>query len=223
MSIQLEAATRTACLVEPSSASDNPRPRSAARAMDSQSVTRLLYRMQDGEPAAADELYALLYDELRRRAGGFLGLRAGHTLQPTAVVHEAWLKIAGSAGPGFTSRAHFLGVAAKAMRSVLVDHARAGRTQKRGAPGERVPLDDAIELFEERVPDLVELDDLLQRLAAIDAKLARIVELRFFAGLSVEDVAQAMATSTASVERGWRTARAWLRVAIGSEEQTGAS
>lgn len=190
--------------------------------MDSTSVTALLRRVQDGDQAAADELYAALYDELRRRAGGLMGGGMARTLQPTAVVHEAWMRLAGAADRQFASRAHFLGVAAKAMRSVLVDHVRASRTIKRGSDAQRVPLDDAIALFETRVPDLVELDDLLARLAGIDATLARIVELRFFAGLSIEDTAQVLATSTASVERGWRSARAWLRVAItGSEPAHG--
>ncbi|MEZ5966387.1 MAG: ECF-type sigma factor [Planctomycetota bacterium] len=182
--------------------------------MDALPVTTLLQRMANGEHTAADELYALLYDELRMRAGGLMRGRAGKTLQPTAVVHEAWLKIAPRVGQEFESRAHFLGVAAKAMRSVLVDHARSARAGKRTAGGERVPLDDALALFETRVPDLVELDDLLVQLAAIDAALARVVELRFFAGLSIAEVAQATARSTASIERDWRTARAWLRVQI---------
>ncbi|HLU39889.1 MAG TPA: ECF-type sigma factor [Planctomycetota bacterium] len=176
-------------------------------------MTALLQRMAGGERAAADELYAVLYDELRERAGRLMAGDRGHTLQPTAVVHEAWLKIAGGA-QDYGSRAHFLGVAAKAMRSVLVDHARAGRADKRGGGRERVPLDDAVALFETRVPDLVELDDLLDRLAAIEPELARIVELRFFAGLSIGEAARALGISTATVERGWRTARAWLRVAI---------
>jgi RNA polymerase sigma factor (TIGR02999 family) len=182
--------------------------------MDSATVTVLLRRMDAGEPAAADALYRVLYDELRRRASGLLGPGAGHTLQPTAVVHEAWLKLASGLEVGWNSRAHFLGVAAKAMRSVLVDHARAARAHKRGHGHARVPLDDALDLFAAHVPDLVELDDLLQRLAAVDPDLTRIVELRFFAGLSIDETAQAMKVSTATVERGWRTARAWLRVAL---------
>jgi RNA polymerase sigma factor (TIGR02999 family) len=185
--------------------------------MDTQSVTRLLHRLEDGELGAGDELYSLLYDELRRRASGLMGVAAGNTLQPTAVVHEAWLKIAPAAS-GWNSRAHFLGVAAKAMRSVIVDHARAVRANKRGAGHARVPLDDAVALFASRVPDLLELDDLLARLATIDKDLARIVELRFFAGLSIDETARAMAISTATVERGWRAARAWLRVAIEGDD-----
>lgn len=165
-----------------------------------------------GEPTTADQLYAELYDELRRRAGGLMAHQGNHTLQATAIVHEAWLKVAGRQHT-YASRAHFLGVAARAMRSVLVDHARARRTLKRGAYA-RVPLDDALDLYAARVPDLLELEDLLARLEALDSALARIVELRFFAGLTIEDTALALATSTATVERGWRAARAWLRVAL---------
>jgi RNA polymerase sigma factor (TIGR02999 family) len=181
--------------------------------METQSVTRLLRRMDGGEAAAAQELFDLLYDELRRRASSLMGDRAGQTLQPTAVVHEAWLRLAANE-QGWSSRAHFLGVAAKAVRSVVVDHARARAAEKRGARRERVPLDDAVALFETRVPDLVELDELLARLAHVEPALARIVELRFFAGLSIAETADVLALSTASVERGWRTARAWLRVAL---------
>lgn len=188
--------------------------------MDSTTVITLLQRMDGGERAAADELYTLLYDELRQRAGRMLGAVAGQTLQPTAVVHEAWLRVKG-AGEQFANRAHFLGVAAKAMRSVLVDHARMKRADKRGAGRARVPLDDAVQLFETRVPDLVELDDLLARLSEVDATLARVVELRFFAGLSIEETARALNLSTATVERGWRTARAWLRVALSGEAEPG--
>ena len=188
--------------------------------MDTLSVTRLLRRMDDGEPAAADELYAVLYDELRRRASGMMGARAGQTLEPTAVVNEAWLKISSGVEDGWNGRSHFLGVAVKAMRSVLVDHARARRTRKRGADHERVPLDEALALFEQKACDLIELDDALARLATIDPELARIVELRFFAGLSIAETASTLGTSTASVERAWRTARAWLRTAL--EESGGA-
>ena len=181
---------------------------------DQSPVTVLLQRMARGEAAAADELFALLYDELRGRARRCLGAQAGRTLQPTAMVHEVWLRLAGADGPDFASRAHFFGVAAKAMRSILVDHARASRAQKRGGAAARVPLDEVVAQYEARGEDLVELDGLLARLAGIDPRLARIVELRFFAGLSIAATADAMGSSTASVERGWRTARAWLRAAL---------
>lgn len=190
-------------------------PRPVLKSMNTPSVTRLLQRISAGESGAADELYAALYDELRQRASAVLGIRGSHTLQPTAIVHEAWLRIRGHE-KDFASRAHFFGVAAKAMRSVLVDHVRARRTQKRGGSG-RVPLDDAVEALETRVPDLVELDEVLRRLEAMDPQLAKIVEVRFFAGLTLAETATTLGISTATVERGWRAARAWLRVALEEE------
>ena len=187
--------------------------------MDVEAVTQLLRRMDRGERAASDELYALLYEELRRRARGMVGARAGQTLGPTAVVHEAWLRLADGVSEGWGDRRHFFGVAAKAMRSVLVDHGRARQAQKRGGGRERVPLDDALEWIGEREVDVLDLDAALSRLARLDPDLARLVELRFFAGLSIDDTAAALELSTATVERSWRTARAWLRAAL--EERGG--
>ena len=189
--------------------------------MDTESVTLLLRRMDRGERGAADELYALLYDELRGRARGLVGRAPRQTLGPTAVVHEAWLRLSGGVSEGWGDRAHFFGVAAKAMRSVLVDHGRARRAQKRGGGQERVPLDDALAWIDERDVDILDLDQALERLARVDPELARLVELRYFAGLSIADTALALDTSTATVERAWRTARAWLRTALDGTGERG--
>jgi RNA polymerase sigma factor (TIGR02999 family) len=180
-------------------------------------ATMLLRRLSSGDDGAADELLPLVYGELHALAARFMGERAaGHTLQPTALVNEAWLRlIEPAAGGSFESRAHFLGVAAKAMRSVLVDHARRRGAQKRGGALERVPLEDIAELFEERASDLLALDEALTRLAAMDAQLGRIVELRFFGGLSVEETARTLGVSEPTIVRGWRVARMWLQRELG--------
>ncbi|MGE3172373.1 MAG: ECF-type sigma factor [Planctomycetota bacterium] len=177
------------------------------------SATVLLGRAQAGDERAAAQLFDLLYGELRRGARAILQQDAGCTLQPTVLVHEAWLKLVPGKQPSVQDRAHFLRLAAAAMRSVLIDHLRARRTQKRGG-GQRVELDVVCELFTERAHDLLELDSALQRLQELDPMLARVVELRFFGGLEVAQVAEALEVSTSTVERAWRTARTWLRAEL---------
>jgi len=178
-------------------------------------ATLLLRRYGDGDAEAARELLELIYGELRRIAGAQLRHeRPDHTLQPTALVHEAWLRLAADPVRDVEGRQHFLSLAARVMRRVLVDHARERQAQKRGGGAATVTLDEAVALYERRELDLLDLDEALQRLSALDSQLARIVELRFFAGLSNEEVAHAEATSLRSVERGWSTARAWLRGAL---------
>lgn len=176
-------------------------------------ATVCLARLCRGDRAAGDELFRLVYGELREMAGGFMRRgQKGETLQPTALVHEAFLRLVeGEPAEGWESRAHFLGVAAKAMRSVLVDHVRAKQAQKRGGSSARVPLDDLVDELQQSGSDLVSLDDALQALAQLDGELARVVELRFFGGLTIEETARVMGISTATVERAWRTARLWLR------------
>lgn len=178
-------------------------------------ATRLLARWRDGDGAAADELLPLVYAEMlgiaRRRLAG----QRGHTLQPTALCHEAWLKVAQGAAD-FRDRQHFLACAARAMRQILVDHARARRAQKRGA-GEVAhleSLDGLLVACEDRALDLVELDDLLRQLAAVDPDLAPVVELRFFGGLTVDETAAVLGRSVRSVERQWTLARGWLRTQL---------
>ncbi len=190
--------------------------------MEPSEATRLLDRMSAGDGAAAQELLPLVYAELRRQAGRAMdGERGDHTLQPTALVHEAYLRLVGSQ-VRWESRAHFVRVAARAMRNVLVDHARARRTDKRGQGRDRAALDGVLAAYEERHLDVLAVHDALERLHAVDEPLARLVELRFFAGLSIEETARVLEISTATVERHWRVARLWLRRELGPGSDDGA-
>jgi len=180
---------------------------------DTGEVTRLLERASAGDAGARATLFDVLYRELRRVAEAAMrDERADHTLQPTALVHEAFLRLAGDQGR-FESRAHFLGVAAGAMRRVLVDHARGRNAQKRGSGATLVTVDDLDDLPQPSVDDvdLVVLDDALSRLTALDARQGQIVELRFFGGLSVEETAAVVGVSERTVKREWQLSRAWLR------------
>jgi len=174
-------------------------------------VTQLLVRCRDGDRAALDELLPLVYGELRRIAQSHLRReRAGHTLQSTALVHEAYLRLIGATRPGWQDRAHFFGIAANAMRQILVDHARARAAAKRGSGAERLELTESMSAGGEPEVDVLALDEALGRLAALDRVQARIVELRFFAGLTIDECAEALAISPATVKRDWTSARAWL-------------
>lgn len=178
-------------------------------------VTVLLGRLHAGDAAAEDALIPLVYDELYRIARSQMADQpAHHTLGATALVNEAYVRLAGGA-TAWESRRHFLRVAARAMRSILVDHARKKHALKRGGPREPLPLDEWCAAYEQRSTDLVELDDALERLARRDEQLARIVELRFFGGLETKDIARVLECSTRTVERGWSTARSWLSGVIG--------
>ncbi len=186
-------------------------------------VTRLLDKACAGSRSAVDRLLPLVYEELRRLAASFLkGERPDHTLQPTALVHEAYLKLLKQESVGFRSRAQFFGVAAKVMRRILVDRARAHAAAKRGGgetrngcPIQRVPLDDAVALFQERAIDLVALDEAMSRLAELEDRKSRVVEMRFFGGMSYEEAAQVLGVSVSTVRREWTTARTWLRAELG--------
>lgn len=174
-------------------------------------ATRLLVAASQGEPGAAEALFAVVYADLRRVAAAYLKReRQGHTLQPTALVHEAYCRLVDADGIAFTDRHHFYAVAARAMRRILVDHARARGAAKRGGGAGRLPLDRLPELPEERDAWLEALDDVLQDLARLDERQARMVELRFFGGLTIEETAAALGVSHATVERDWKVARAWL-------------
>jgi RNA polymerase sigma factor (TIGR02999 family) len=160
-------------------------------------VTLLLEELAHGKQEAADQLMPLVYDELRRLAGRYMRReREDHTLQTTALVHEAYMKLVEQRSVNWQSRAHFFGIAAHLMRRVLLDHARGHLREKRGAPGQATAL--------------VELDGALEKLAALDARQARIVELRFFAGLTVEEAAEVLGVSPKTVKRDWSVAKAWL-------------
>ena len=176
------------------------------------SVTRLLAEWQGGDQAALDRLLPLVYGELRAIAARHLSREtSGHTLQSTALVHEVYVKLLGQHSVQWQNRAHFFGIAAQMMRRILVDHARRRHRLKRGGPVLTLSLDDAMAAAEpEPDLDLIALDDALTSLAGIDPRGARVVELRFFSGLTVEETAVVMATSPGTVKRDWNSARAWL-------------
>ena len=175
-------------------------------------ITQLLIDLGKGDKDAEARLIPLVYDELRRLASRFMrGERPNHTLQPTALVHEAYLRLIEQERVEWRNRAHFFGVAAKLMRRILVDHARARLTAKRGAAEQAVHLKEGFVFAEERAGEFVALVEALQRLAQFDPRLERIVEMRFFGGLSVEDTAEALGISTRTVKRDWNAAKAWLR------------
>ena len=181
----------------------------------SRDLSGQLQRFRDGTEGAADELLALVYDELRGLADRMLFRQApGHTLQATALVHEAWLKIARAGGEDWEGRSHFLGVASKAMRQVLVNHARDRGAEKRGGDAQRVTLDDCLGVVEADSGDVVALDEALQQLGAIDPRRARVVEMRVFGGASIEETAAALGVGTTTIKTDWRIARAWLRRAL---------
>jgi len=183
---------------------------------ESGQVTALLTRLRRGDQRAAEQLVPLVMDELRRLARYYLkDERTGHTLQPTALVHEAYLKLAGYQNLNWESRSHFIGVAASLMRQILIDSARRHRAAKRGQHFEQVPLDEQRDfLAVERSEELLALDEALHRLEKMNSRKSRIVELRYFGGLSVEETAEALGVSAITVKRDWATARAWLRAEL---------
>jgi RNA polymerase sigma-70 factor (ECF subfamily) len=174
-------------------------------------VTQFLADLQNGHPHVASQLMPLVYDELHRVARHQMRHeRADHTLQATALVHEAYLRLVHQPERTWQNRAHFIGVAAGVMRRILVDHARARQTAKRGNLAQRVPLEEPLLLSDEQSDELVALDEALDRLARFDARQGRVVELRFFGGLTVEETAEALGISPKTVKRDWSVARAWL-------------
>jgi RNA polymerase sigma factor (TIGR02999 family) len=184
-------------------------------------VTRLLREWANGTQSALDALTPLVYAELRRLAGGYLRNETpGHTLQPTALVHEAFLRLVGHA-PDCQNRSQFYGVAAHLMRQILVDHARTRQAVKRGGHFVHVSLEEELVLSHERDSDLVALDEALDGLAAVDPRKARVVELRFFGGLSVEESAEALNVSEVTVRRDWQFAKTWLLRELSREKGDG--
>lgn len=174
-------------------------------------VTFLLSAMSQGDSEAASLLMPLIYAELRRLAGGYMRReRPDHTLQATALLHEAYLKLVEQRAVNWQSRAHFFGIAAQLMRRILIDHARAHLRQKRGGEQQKVSLDEAVVFSEDKSEELMAVDQALDRLAQLDPRQARVVEMRFFAGLSVEEIAAVLGVSPKTVKRDWSVARAWL-------------
>ena len=184
-------------------------------AAPAQEVTRLLRDLSGGDPSALERLVPLVYGELREIATREMRKERGeHTLQATALVHEVFLRFLGATDLSWQSRAHFMHIAAQAMRRILVDHARARRAEKRGGDLVRVTLDEQLRAPDGHTADAVDIDDALRRLATLDERKARVVELRVFAGLSVEDTARVLGVSEPTVKREWRFARAWLQRAL---------
>jgi RNA polymerase sigma-70 factor, ECF subfamily len=176
-------------------------------------ITQLLTKWSKGDQSALDELMPLVYEELRRLASAYLRReRAGHTLQPTALVNEAYLKLVGQRSAHWQNRAQFYGIAAQLMRRILVDHARVKYAEKRGgAEQQRLSITSAQGLSTKPNLDVLALNEALDELATLDPQQSRIVELKFFAGLSIEETAEIMGLGHATVERDWKMARAWLR------------
>jgi RNA polymerase sigma factor (TIGR02999 family) len=184
-----------------------------------QDVTRLIESLGSGDRAVLDALYPLVYAELRRLARGQLSReRQGHTLDSVALVNEAYLRLVGHDEIHWQGRAHFFGVSARAMRAILVDHARARNAAKRGGGGAAVPLDDVAELLSNEQAEHVEqLDEALARLALINQEASRTVECLYFGGLTLDETAEALGMSVATVRRRWSFAKAWLGRALGDE------
>jgi RNA polymerase sigma factor (TIGR02999 family) len=187
--------------------SDNPPP----AGKQGTEVTQLLIDLTNGNRTAIDSLLPLIYSELRSLAANYLRReRNDHTLQPTALVHEAYLRLVDQTQVNWQNRAHFFGVAAQMMRRILVDHARAHQANKRGGEFERVELDELLPGLVERSAELITLDDALIELATFDEMKSRIIELRYFGGLTVEETAEALGVTPITVKRHWRLAKAWL-------------
>lgn len=178
---------------------------------DSRRVTLLLNQWSDGSDAALEELMPLVYDELRMMAKRYMsGQNKGHTFQTTELIHEAYLKLAGGEKQDWKNRSHFLGVAALAMRHILVNYAISKQSQKRGGDRQKVTLNDDLVVSIERSDEIVALDEALKNLETIDPRKGRVVELRYFGGMSIEETALILKVSPQTVQRDWRFAKSWL-------------
>ncbi len=187
-------------------------------------VTQILHDWSSGDAHAAERLMPLVYDELRRLARGFLSReRDSHTLQPTALVNEAYLRLVDQTRVNWQSRAHFYGIASSMMRRVLIDHARAHATEKRGGGAIHLSLDDLQVPLEQRASDFVALDEALEKLAQFDERKCKVVEMRFFAGLKDEEIAEVLGVTTRTVLRDWKKARLWLYRELSQEPPVAAS
>ena len=188
-----------------------------------ESVEQLVQRAGEGDEKAASELMPVVYDELRRLAGAYMRReRPGQTIQPTALVHEAYLRLLRDKKQDWKGRTHFLAIAATSMRQILVERARAKRAEKRGGSKDPITLDEATLADDGQPLELMVIDEALNKLSEFDPQQARIVELRFFGGLTIDETAHALGVSPATVKRGWTLAKAWLRRevrGVGPEEQ----
>lgn len=183
-------------------------------------ITQVLRELSEGQESAPARLMPLVYDELRKLAQGYLrGERSDHTLQATALVHEAYIRLVDWENVSWQNRAHFFALAAQIMRRILVDHAREHQAQKRGGGWTRLSLEGAVSMSQQKEVDVVALDDALQDLERMDATQSRIVELRFFGGLTIEETAEALRISPATVKREWVLAKAWLHKTIMTENK----
>jgi RNA polymerase sigma factor (TIGR02999 family) len=181
------------------------------RSVSPHRVTQLLQQWSQGDDSALAELTPLVYEELRRLAHHYMeGERPGHTLQTTALVNEAYLRLADQTNPNWQSRAHFFAVAARAMRGILVNYAKSNRAQKRGGGAARIELDEAAILSPEQSKEIVDLHEALKRLATLNSRKARVVELKYFGGLNHDEIAEVMKISTVTVRRDWMFAKTWL-------------
>jgi len=186
---------------------------------DPQSVTQLLIEWRKGDETALDRLIPLVYDEMRRLARYYMRReRLGHTLQTTALINEAYIRLVDHKGMRWQNRAHFYAVAAQAMRRILVDNARSRHYAKRGGGAQMVELDEAAVVAQQQAAEMVALDDALNDLTALDPRQSKTVELRYFGGMSVEETAEALGVSPVTVMRDWRAAKAWLLRSLSAEE-----
>ena len=184
--------------------------------MADRDITTLLVDWRNGDRSALDELTPMVYRELRQLAASYMKHeRPDHTLQSTALVHEAYLRLTGEMNVDWENRSHFFGIAAQIVRRILVEHARAAKTAKRGSGAVMLSMNEAVNAGVNRSPELLELDDALNALSEIDERQARVVELRFFAGLNVDETAEVMSISRATVKREWASAKAWLYRELG--------
>jgi len=178
-------------------------------------ITQLLLSWKKGDETAFEELIPLVYPELKRLARRYMGREnPGHTLQTSALINEAYLRLVDQHNIQWQDRGHFFAVATRVMRHILIDHARGHARTKRGGGASHLPLDDAEALMKERAAEIIELDEALQTLATLDPRKSQIVELRFFGGLTVEETAEVMGLSAITIKREWRSAKAWLHTEI---------
>jgi len=182
-------------------------------------ITQMLIELTDGNQEVVNQILPHIYDELKRLASSYLRReRPDHTLQPTALVHEAYMKLIDQKRVQWQNRAHFFGIAAQVMRRILMDHARKHQADKRGGDAEKLPIEEVILVVShEKSAELIALDDALKELAKMDEQKARIVELRYFGGLSIEETAEVMGVSVPTINRQWRVAKAWLYSQIAAE------